>query len=272
MVTIISLYWLGQAQAAPIIFDRGLPSTNLNSSSNPVATTRSNAAWAYGPYQTANPPTQYTIPGDDFSIGSVGTSYNITTVRLWVIYGGLNSMVTPTGLNLYEGKWADGPSGISLASSSFAAQRVYYDTSTNYVRWQDGVGRKIWEIDFTVNLTVEGGLKYWFFLDGLYQNQTDGYYYSYSLAASNSQYGGVTADGADNLLRKLTVDTGGGGFTVVQQVDWDSQGFTDSGKNFPNSTDANIQLEGFQVPLPSTLLLFGSGFLGLVGWRRFRKG
>jgi hypothetical protein len=26
------------------------------------------------------------------------------------------------------------------------------------------------------------------------------------------------------------------------------------------------------VPLPSTLLLFGPGLLGLAGWRRFRKG
>ena len=29
---------------------------------------------------------------------------------------------------------------------------------------------------------------------------------------------------------------------------------------------------GGSVPLPPTVLLLGSGLLGLVGWRRFRKG
>jgi hypothetical protein len=32
------------------------------------------------------------------------------------------------------------------------------------------------------------------------------------------------------------------------------------------------EIRGFLVPVPSPLLLFGSGLLGLVGWRRFRKG
>jgi hypothetical protein len=34
----------------------------------------------------------------------------------------------------------------------------------------------------------------------------------------------------------------------------------------------NMYQTGHVVPVPATLLLFGSGLLGLAGWRRFRKG
>jgi hypothetical protein len=33
----------------------------------------------------------------------------------------------------------------------------------------------------------------------------------------------------------------------------------------------NYQITGSVVPLPGSLFILGSGLLGLVGWRRFRK-
>lgn len=37
-------------------------------------------------------------------------------------------------------------------------------------------------------------------------------------------------------------------------------------------TGINVTGEGFVVPVPPTLLLLGSGLIGLVGWRRLKKG
>jgi hypothetical protein len=34
---------------------------------------------------------------------------------------------------------------------------------------------------------------------------------------------------------------------------------------------SEVQFDGAPVPVPPTILLFGSGLVGLVGWRRFRK-
>ena len=44
------------------------------------------------------------------------------------------------------------------------------------------------------------------------------------------------------------------------------------GYTLGNNIDLDFQLYGAAVPLPPTVWLFGSGLLGLVGWRRFRKG
>lgn len=35
---------------------------------------------------------------------------------------------------------------------------------------------------------------------------------------------------------------------------------------------SEVQFDGAPVPVPPTMLLLGSGLVGLVGWRRFRKG
>jgi hypothetical protein len=59
---------------------------------------------------------------------------------------------------------------------------------------------------------------------------------------------------------------------------WFSFNFTniDTVKFLPNANHIvvdNISLNNINlVPLPCTVLLLGSGLLGLVGWRRFRKG
>jgi len=43
------------------------------------------------------------------------------------------------------------------------------------------------------------------------------------------------------------------------------QHLTNNGGSFENGSPQQV------VPVPGTLLLLGSGLLGLVGWRRFRK-
>jgi hypothetical protein len=54
--------------------------------------------------------------------------------------------------------------------------------------------------------------------------------------------------------------------------------FSDSGFDnygFSSTEGATLRLDNFgspAVPLPPTVLLLGSGLLGLAGWRRFRKG
>jgi len=42
--------------------------------------------------------------------------------------------------------------------------------------------------------------------------------------------------------------------------------------NYDAHATLEIDLPSKVVPLPPTVILLGSGLLGLVGWRRFRKG
>jgi hypothetical protein len=48
--------------------------------------------------------------------------------------------------------------------------------------------------------------------------------------------------------------------------------FTPASDYIYNPVDFSMGVAGNAVPLPPTVLLLGSGLLGLVGWRRFRKG
>jgi hypothetical protein len=50
------------------------------------------------------------------------------------------------------------------------------------------------------------------------------------------------------------------------------RGINNSGQIVGYSNSPNGFLATPNVPLPSTMLLPGSGLLGLAGWRRFRKG
>jgi hypothetical protein len=76
-------------------------------------------------------------------------------------------------------------------------------------------------------------------------------------------------DGAPQLLNlPINVDGGAAYF-----------GFTDAGAPFSSITITNLSVDAWgiddvtynAVPIPPAAWLFGSGLLGLVGWRRFKK-
>lgn len=231
-----------QTAYADLLFDRGLPTENLNNASNP----RSNFAFYSGWYPVPNPST-YFVFGDDFMISGPGP-YHIDIGRVWVLYHSNPDALT--GLKLWGGEGGT----MELLSSSFTATRVYYANGKDFESSvSPGVYYKIWQIDFAVNRDVEGGQKYQFFVDGSFEPFLDGYA-SLSLHASIADLSGSTQEGADNYFSRLTMNSGVPGAIMILEGE-----------------DINLQLYGRQVPVPGTLVLLGSGLLGLVGWRRFRK-
>jgi hypothetical protein len=241
--------------SAALLFDRGLPTANLNHSANP---NRSNIALYWGPDANPNPPS-YQVYGDDFMISGSGT-YHIDTARIWIVLGS----TVPTNLKLWAGQ-EDSP--LELVSSSFTATKVYYAGGQNYERLANpGYFVDFYQIDFVVNRDVEGGQKYQFFVDTpIFSRYTNGVLEGYTasyLHESNAALSGSTQEGADNYVLRLTLNAGVPG--AIEMVDA-------SNLDFGRSVDANIQLYGNQVPLPSTLYLIGSGLLGLLGYRRLKK-
>lgn len=160
-----------------------------------------------------------------------------------------------------------GPVGGTLASYAVnqpSISRYYYDgTGANsvYANFErgDGYYRALWELFFPINpnATLAAG-NYEFFLDGLfYAPLTDQNWHTPSLHLANT-----IQMGADNRFYTLAMNNGMPG--TVTEVD--SIGFV----GWSHAADANVEVYGHSapVPLPSTLLLLGSGLLGLAGLRR----
>jgi hypothetical protein len=116
-----------QTAYADLLFDRGLPTTNLNNEVNP---NRSNFAVLGDSYEVINPPS-YQVYGDDFMIKGSGTYY-IDHVLIWVVSGG----TIPNGLKLIMGK-AGG--SLKVVSSSSIVTKVYYIDGQRYQRLSTGV-------------------------------------------------------------------------------------------------------------------------------------
>ncbi|MDD5333205.1 MAG: PEP-CTERM sorting domain-containing protein [Rhodoferax sp.] len=234
-----------------LVFDRGLPTTNVNSGD----ANRSNVQWADNE-STTNPATFYQ-PGDDFTLAGTG-AYNINTIRVW--------STDSTGLSLLGGL-AGGP--IALQSTSFTSTLVAgYGGGLGY-QGSSGGYSPVYQIDFNVNIGLNGGQTYQFFLDGAIRPFTGGTGYTNAfLHASNASQSGSTQEGADGSFlylspsgTALTWNSGTGGGTSG----WGSGGF-------PNS-DANVQVFAAAVPEPETyaMLLAGLGLLGYVRGRRQPK-
>ena len=232
----ILILFCGVALHADIVFDRGLPTININDA---AGADRSNVSWAFpsswGGYNWA--------VGDDFTLAGSGT-YDVTDLRVWIV-----SDNAPSDLILFLGNDLDAaavtPSSTTITQVTYAGGATYQGQSGNYI--------PIYQVDFSLNWLVQGSQTYTFFVGG--GNGS----YSPFLHSSNAARSGSTQQGADNLLGYLAYDNS----DVVQGIGpWDS-----NGDGWDKSSDVNVQVF---APEPSIITMLGC-FAGAFGLLALKK-
>jgi hypothetical protein len=208
-----------QLATAALVFDRGLPTANLN---NAAGASRSNFAWA----DIETLPETPWLPGDDFTLPGVGP-ITVNRIRVW--------STTNAGLSL-RGGIAGSP--ITLVSTTFTATPVTYANGQTYERAGGGF-LPLFQIDFLVNIPLNGGDTYQYFLDGPPVAEiAPGDFHGAFLSSSNGPLSGSTQTGADGIL--LFLDNGGAVLT------WDAA--TGAGTYCPGCigadkvSDGNVQV------------------------------
>ena len=234
----------GMASASTLLFDRGLPTINLN---NAAGSNRSNVAWA--DQEQTNPPAEYWLPGDTFSLSGSGM-YHIDTIRIWIVS---NSEDT-SGLGLSYGRSYDN----RVKSTTYTATQVKYVNGEDY-QGSSGAYRNIFQIDFSFDAYTLAGETNSFYLGGPWTPYSAGGYVNPFLHASNSDLSGSSQEGADGVFRWFHINANG----PVGSEPWDS-----SQSGWDKKSDANIQIFGSPVPEPTTLILLGFGLLGMAGVSR----
>ncbi|HSZ56161.1 MAG TPA: hypothetical protein VK797_10905 [Tepidisphaeraceae bacterium] len=247
------------AMADSLLFDRGLPTANLNNAAGP---SRSNVAWADS--ENTNAPTNYYLPGDDFTLAGSGP-YHIDDIRVWVVGGS----TLPTGLSLLGG--VAGSSTMDSLSNTFNAAQVHYSDGSDY-QGTSGTFHSLYQVDFSVNVDLNVGQTFDFFLNGPWTPSGSGYVNPF-LHASNGPLSGSTQDGADGQFLWLHVNNSS------QDVEtWYSSGTPVGTSPFSagwdKNSDGNVQVFGVATPLPPSLW-GGLALLGLLavtgGAKRFRR-
>ncbi len=228
MAGLLMLCFSGMVSASALIYDRGLPTANLN---NAAGSDRSNVAWGFG----YDPDYRY-IAGDDFMIGSSG-DYLVDTLRVWT---------TSSATSFWFGE-----AGSTFTQYTPASSQVTYSNGENY-QGSSGNYLNLYQLDISLNQVLTGGTTYQFFLDGSVPS---------FIHSSNAALSGSPQDGSDNLMLWAAVEISTGMLSYGDT--WDSHG-----NGWDKASDANIQVFGSAVPEPTTMLLFGLGILGLAGMSR----
>lgn len=215
------------------------------------------------------------------------TAYN--SPPLAASKGGVTNI--ETGDNRFSGSVVKGGDGKvwgvqSVSSGGHAALRwVQIDPVTNLVLQEGIIAKAGFDYYYgSIAVNSKGTV-----VIGFSGSSADDYISAY--AVEGETVGGITTFGDSILLKaglhSYDVEFGTGrnrwgdySVTMVDPTDddifwtfqeWASNPFT-SAKTGNTIDTWSTQITELIVPLPPTVLLIGSGLLGLAGWRRFRKG
>jgi hypothetical protein len=224
---------LASSLSAGILFERALPTANLNDA---AGANRSNIAWAPGD-------STY-ILGDDFTLASDSV---VDSLSVWEVSNGASPATEFGSLSLYAGADPDLSLISSIYSSSLVSGYQYQGSSGNFY--------DVYKITFSgLNWSVPGGVMYDFGIGA-----TPGTQSSLFLHGSNAALSGSTQDGADGVFLGFT----GPPYTVTYVID-------SNGNGWDKSSDINVEIDGSAVPEPATfgLLAIGAGAFLLLRRRR----
>ena len=240
------------AFSSSVIFDRGLPSANLN---NAAGANRSNVSWAF-----ADP--QY-LTGDDFSLPA-GT-WRIDSLTVWSPITAIGSNQTigtwsPNGITLYGGNNGVSPlessgaiTGNAGANADVIFTPVNYPDGTTFYEGQP-TQWQLWQVTFTnLNWVVQGGQLYQFGVNG-----PDAYWFNH---ASNAALSGTLQQGFDNQYLAFDMTNLAAGGTLLNS----------DGDGWDKSSDINVQITGEAVPEPLTMLAVIAGIGGIGAYIRKRR-
>lgn len=230
-----------------VVFDRGLPTTNVN---NAAGANRSNVAWA--DLENTPTPSEYWLPGDDFTLAG---SYAVTKIRVW-------SITDSAGLSLHL---IQGNATTTL--SSYTATPVKYANTESY-QGGSGTFHDLYQLDFDVNLTLTGA--YDFFLDTTqpWVAYDSTYYRSPYLHASNKDLSGSTQQGANDEFKWYHVNSSSG--VVETWFSGTGAGTSGFGVGWDKNSDGNVQVFA-AIPEASSVIALsfvGCGVAGMTWLRR----
>ena len=226
--------------SAGLIFDRGLPTANLN---NISGANRSNVAWA----DTA--PTL--SMGDNFTLSSADV---INGVRVWVVTR--STLTTPNAFTLWLGSDTGIPATTNVAAvatSTSVTLANYADASTYQASGGDMIN--IYQVDFFGLSLAYGPGTYAFGVSGTPGRDDVATPFLHS---SNGPLSGSTQMGSDGFIYGF--DSLG---LMVTGYPWNS-----NGAGWDKSSDVNVQVF---VPEPSNVALLAIALMSLLGFGMMRR-